>query len=308
MSALAASLLATFGVSLLSFVGLVFVVRNWQERAEVRAIAFAAGVLLATTFLDLLPEALEHAGGDTAILGASLAAMVAFYYLERLIHGSHDHHGHEPHTGHHHASRYFILVGDGIHNFIDGVAIAASFIVSPELGVLTTLAVAAHELPHEVGDYAILVRSGYSRGRALAYNFLSGLTAVLGAVAVFAAGDFVEAHLAWFIAAVAGMFVYIAAANLIPELHHQRVKGRFVYGLPFLAGVVAIVLLTTYLPHAHAEEEGERDHDHGAEQHEAAEEEIEVIEMPETDTPVIESHDHGDGDHGHPHSHDHAHE
>lgn len=236
----------------MSFVGLLFVVRNWKERAELRAIAFAAGVLLATTFLDLLPEALEHS--DPGVLTATLLAMVAFYYLERLVHGSHKHHGEESHTGHHAASRYFILVGDGIHNFVDGVAIAAAFLISPDLGILTTLAVAAHELPHEVGDYAILVRSGYSRARALMYNFLSGLTAVLGAVAVFAAGDFVEANLAWFIAAVAGMFIYIAAANLIPELHHQRVKGRFIYGLPFLAGVVVIALLTTYLPHGHAEE------------------------------------------------------
>ena len=255
MSAFLNSILATFGVSLLSFVGIVFVVRNWKEQAELRAVAFAAGVLLATTYLDLLPEALEHAAGDASVLAAALAAMVAFYYLERLIHGSHQHHGEESHTGHHTASRYFILVGDGIHNFIDGVAIAASFIVSPELGILTTLAVAAHELPHEVGDYAILVRSGYTRLRALFYNFLSGLTAVVGAAAVFAAGDLVEANLAWFIAAVAGMFLYIAAANLIPELHHQRVKGRFIYGLPFFAGVIVIVLLTTYLPHAEAEHE-----------------------------------------------------
>lgn len=256
MNAFWSSILATFGVSLLSFVGLIFVARNWKERAEMRAVAFAAGVLLATTFLDLLPEALEHVTGDSMILWATLGAMVLFYYLERLIHGRHQHHGEESHAGHHTASRYFILVGDGIHNFIDGVAIAASFIVSPELGILTTLAVAAHELPHEVGDYAILVRSGYSRARALFFNFLSGLTAVLGAVATFVAADFVEANLAWFLAAVAGMFLYIAAANLIPELHHQRVKGKFIYGLPFFAGVLVIALLTIYLPHAHAEETG----------------------------------------------------
>lgn len=248
MSALAASVLATVGVSLLSFVGLVLTGPLWNERTELRLVSFAAGVLLATAFLDLLPEAIEHSG-DPTVLTAALVAICGFFFLERIIHGRHTHTGHESHLGHHSTSGYFILFGDGIHNFIDGVAIAAGFTVSPELGILTTVAVAAHELPHEVGDYAILRQGGFSRMRALLYNFLSGLTAVAGALVTFVFQDFVTDHLAILMAAVAGMFIYIAAVNLIPELHHQRVKGRFLYATPFIIGVLLIPFLLGVLPH-----------------------------------------------------------
>lgn len=255
MSPFVASLLATFGVSLLSLAGLVFFFRGGlSRRSELRLVGFAAGVLLATAFLDLLPEALEAAADGSDVLGATLLAMVAFYYVERFIHGTHQHGHDESHVRHHASSRYLILFGDGVHNFIDGVAIASAFLVNPELGVAATLAVAAHELPHEIADYGVLIHSGLSRGRALFYNFLSALTAVLGAFAVFAARDFVEPHLGLFLAAAAGMFLYIAAANLIPELHHQRVKGRFIYGLPFILGILAIWAVTVIVPHGHAEE------------------------------------------------------
>lgn len=241
MSALASSLLATFAVSLASLVGLVFLFKKfWNARNEIRVVGFAAGVLLAAAFLDLLPEALAESDNNPDIFLAALVAMVGFFLAERVIHGTPGHRTDESHIGHHASSRYFILFGDGVHNFIDGVAIAASFIVSPELGLATTLAVIAHEIPHEVGDYGILVRGGYSPRRALFYNFLSALTAVLGALATFAFGGFVEDHLALFIAATAGMFIYIAAANLIPEIHHQRAKGKFLYATPFVVGVVLI--------------------------------------------------------------------
>ena len=259
MSPVVSALLATFGVSLLSLVGVLFLFgKGLGERMELRLVAFAAGVLLATAFLDLLPEALERAGGDTGVLGVVLIAMVAFYYVERVIHGrhTHSHEEHESHLHHHESSRWLILIGDGIHNFIDGVAIAAAFIVSPELGIATTLAVAAHELPHEIADYGILIHSGLSRVRALGYNFLSALTAMAGAGAVFLFEEFVHTNLHIFIAAAAGLFIYIAAANLIPELHHQRVKGKFIYGVPLLLGVLLIAWLIEVLPHEHAEEAG----------------------------------------------------
>jgi len=259
MSALALSVLATFAVSLISFVGLFFIAaRLWNDRLEVRAVSFAAGVLLASTFLDLLPEALKEAPSIPEALTVTLLAMVGFFFVERVIHSWHGHtHGEPAHPGEHPgeihhvehgtASRYLILLGDGVHNAIDGVAIAASFITSPAVGLTTTLAVMAHEIPHEVGDYAVLVRGGYSRKRALIYNFLSGLTAVAGAVMTFMFGEFVEHHLSWFVAATAGMFLYIAAANLIPELHHQRLRGRFLYGGPFLLGILTVAVLTSVI-------------------------------------------------------------
>lgn len=250
MSPLANALLATVAISLISLVGAaVFRGKWWNERHELRVVSFAAGVLLAAVFLDLLPEAVEAWDGNSNIFIASLVAMAALFFVERYIHGTHQHHGHESHVHHHTSSGYFILLGDGVHNFIDGVAIATGFIISPELGIATTLAVAAHELPHEIADYGILLKSGYSRTRALVYNLISGLTAVMGAGAVFMAGDFVADNLSFFLTATAGLFLYIACVNLIPELHHQRVKGRFVYGAPFLAGIMIIAGLLYAIPH-----------------------------------------------------------
>jgi zinc and cadmium transporter len=245
------TLAATFLVSLISLIGIFFIFGKWwNDRIEMRLVSFAAGVLLGTAFLDLLPEALEHADGNTDILIASLVAMAVFFFTERLLHGLH-HHGHdetsESHVRHHSESRYFILVGDGAHNFVDGVAIGSAFLIDTGLGVVTTLAVMAHEIPHEVADYSVLVHGGYTRGRALWYNFLSGLTAVLGGAAVYIFGAVVEDHLAILLAASAGMFLYIASANLIPELHHQRIPGRFIYGTPFLLGIAVMILLTSLL-------------------------------------------------------------
>lgn len=242
---------ATFFVSLLSLTGIFFIFGKWwNERIELRLVSFAAGVLLATVFLDLLPEALESADGNTHILIGALIAMAAFYFTERFLHGMHEH-GHdktsESHVRHHSNSRYFILIGDGAHNFVDGVAIGSAFLLDTGLGIVTTLAVIAHEIPHEVADYSVLVHGGYSRGKALWYNFLSGLTAVAGGAAVFVFGSAVEDHLAILLSASAGMFLYIASANLIPELHHQRVTGRLIYGTPFLVGIVLMIALTSLL-------------------------------------------------------------
>lgn len=254
MSAFWASVTATVLISLISLTGAAILRgRLWNPRNELRVISFAAGVLLATVFLDLLPQAVHEAKGSTTIFTGALFAMAAFFFIERFAHGRHAHQGDESHIHHHTTSSYFILMGDGVHNFVDGVAIGVSFLIEPGLGIATTLAVAAHELPHEIADYGILRRT-YSAGRALLYNLLSGLTAVLGAVSVFLFGEFVENHLAIFISATAGMFIYIAAVNLMPELHHQRVKGRLLYGAPFLIGIALIALVLTVIPHEHHDE------------------------------------------------------
>ena len=247
MSALASSLLANFLVSLISLVGIVFLfARRWSARRELALVSFAAGVLLSTALLELLPEAIEEGRSQGNVLWATLVAMVAFFFLERFIHGFHVHEEQEDHSTA--APRVLVLVGDGLHNFIDGVVIAASFIANPALGVATTAAVAAHEVPQEIADFGILTRGGYSRRRALVLNFLSGLTAVLGAVVVFAVGGAVEHHIAWFVAAAAGMFIYIAAADLLPELHHHRPREgegglHGLVGVAFVGGIAVIVLL-----------------------------------------------------------------
>ena len=252
MSALTASLLANLAVSLVSWLGVVFLfARRWSSRREVALVSFAAGVLLSTALLELLPEAIEQAPEQANVLWATLLAMVAFFFLERFLHGFHGHSDGDGHsTAGHAASRTLVLVGDGLHNLIDGIVIAASFIVSPGLGVATATAVAAHEIPQEIADFAILTRGGYSRRRALVLNFLSGLAAVVGGLALFALGDAVRDQIAWFVAAAAGMFLYIAAADLLPELHrHGRQEGRprGLIGSAFLGGIVVVVALAALI-------------------------------------------------------------
>jgi len=242
MTPLAQALLATLVVSAVALVGIVFVfTRSLSQRGELVLLSFAAGVLLATTFLELLPEATTLARAPGNIFVATLGAMIGFFLLERLLHGFHIHED-EVREQHVSASPYLILIGDGLHNFIDGLVIAASFAVSPELGVVTTLAVTVHEVPQELADFGILVSGGMTARDALLLNFLSGLTAVLGALAFFAVGAGMQPYLAWFMAATAGMFIYIASSDLIPQLHHHRALHPGTQ-LPFLGGIVLIALL-----------------------------------------------------------------
>jgi zinc and cadmium transporter len=256
MSPFAQALLATFLVSALSLIGIVIALREWSDRIEIAAISFGAGVLLATTFLELLPEAVERAG-TPHILSITLGAFAAFFLLERLIHGLHgDHSEAQAHAGHDHApgshaiaSRYLILVGDSVHNFIDGVVIAASFVADPGLGVTTALAVAAHEIPHEIADYSILVASKLDPYTALALNFATALTALLGVIVCFALRGFVETHVHWFMAATAGMFLYIAAAGLIPQIHHSPYRRSWLCTGPFFAGILLMIVIAFVVPH-----------------------------------------------------------
>ncbi|MCK6553080.1 ZIP family metal transporter [Candidatus Binatia bacterium] len=245
MSALANSLLATLVVSAISLAGILFAFTRWTPRLEILSLSFAAGVLLASTFLKVLPEA-ARAGPDGSVFSACLVAMVAFFLLERYLHGFHEHE--ETHTV---ASRYLILVGDGLHNFIDGIAIAASFAVDPAVGVATTVAVAAHEIPQEVADYGVLVSGGFSKSMALTLNFLSSLAAVIGAASCFLFEAWLTAHLGWLLAATGGMFIYIAGSDLIPELHHARWRGSLLGVVPFLLGIVLVALLLALVPSGH---------------------------------------------------------
>jgi zinc and cadmium transporter len=236
MSPFVQSLLATLWVSALALIGIVFLfVRKPAGRGEALLLSFAAGVLLATAFLDLLPEAIERGHGDGNIFIAALAAMIVFFFLERVLHGFHEHE--EMHTR---PSRYLVLLGDGLHNFIDGVVIAASFAASPELGIATTVAVTVHEVPKEIADFSILMSGGFDFRTALLLNFATGLMALLGPVVFFALEGAVAHHLAWFMTGAAGMFIYVAGTDLIPQLHHHREgPGAMVY-LPFLGGIALI--------------------------------------------------------------------
>jgi zinc and cadmium transporter len=200
-------------------------------------ISFAIGALLAVAFWGLIPEAFSGIKPEQFQLlsGTILAGILGFFVLEKLLIWRHCHsgnceaHGDEEDHGHGHSHSHgavksagaLIILGDGIHNFVDGVLIAAAFLTDAHLGIVTSLAVAAHEIPQEVGDFAILLHSGYSKGKALLYNVLASLTTVLGGVLAYFGLEGLHDSLPYFLALAASSFIYIAVADLIPSLHKK---------------------------------------------------------------------------------------
>jgi zinc and cadmium transporter len=189
-------------------------------------ISFAIGALLGAAFLALLPHAMEGVQ-DFHLLGLSvLLGILGFFLLERMVLWRHCHvehcEAHDPEeTAHRHAAGTLVLIGDGIHNLVDGVLIAAAFLTDIHLGIVTSLAVAAHEIPQEVGDFAVLLHSGYSRGKAFVFNVLSSLTTLVGALAAYWSLANVQHILPYILAIAASSFIYIAVADLIPGLHKR---------------------------------------------------------------------------------------
>jgi zinc and cadmium transporter len=234
-------------------------------------VSFAIGALLGAAFLAVLPHALAAPGVRDmhAITTTVLLGLLGFFLLEKLVLWRHCHaneceaHGgvsvaedrtpgaterHSPDPAHSRASAsgYLILFGDGVHNFVDGVLIAAAFLTDMHLGVVTALAVAAHEIPQEVGDFAILLHSGFTRGKALFYNVLSSLTTVVGGVLAYFSLGVAQATLPYVLAVAASSFIYIAVADLIPGLH-KRLEPRVTLEQVLLIGAG---VLTIYFTHA----------------------------------------------------------
>ncbi len=187
-------------------------------------VSLSAGTLLGGAFLHLLPEAVEEHNGDFKIWLWLLAGVIIFFILEKIIHWRHCH---IPTSDEHpHPLGAMNLIGDGLHNFIDGMVIAGSFLADTQLGIATTLAVIAHEIPQEIGDFGVLIHAGYKRGKALFFNFLTGLTAVIGAALILLIGTHFENFSAYIIPFTAGGFIYIATADLIPELKKDTLLSK----------------------------------------------------------------------------------
>jgi len=202
-------------------------------------VSYASGTLLGAAFLGLIPHALDHTDAHL-VLGTVLVGIVLFFALEKLVLWRHCHQeGCEVHS----AAGDLILVGDAFHNLTDGVVIAAAFLSSVPLGVATALAVIAHEIPQEVGDFAILLDGGYSRGRAYLYNALSSLSTLLGGIIAYFSLNAVQMAIPYILALSAASFLYIATADLIPSLHRQFGLGDSVRQFVLmLAGIATIVL------------------------------------------------------------------
>ena len=234
-------------VSIVSFISLIsiFTLGIKQERLQsilLYLVSFSAGALLGDVFIHILPEIMQ---GEAALQNGIyvLAGIMLFFVLERLLLWHHSHSSHEEEI---HSVVYLTIVGDALHNFLDGVAIAAAFLISIPVGIATATAVIFHEIPQEIGQFAILVHGGWSRKKALLYNFFSALTAIAGALLVLVfAQDFQEAP-AMLLGLSAASFIYIAMSDLIPELQKERHLGRFVLQLVWMTagiGVMASLLL-----------------------------------------------------------------
>jgi len=218
-------------------------------------VSFATGALLGAALLALLPEAIESAGAGAArALGATLlAGLGVFFVIEKLVlwwhwHGEEngEHRGH----AHGHASGTLVLVGDSLHNALDGVLIAAAFLSDRSLGFVTTFAVAAHEIPHRVGDFALLVHAGFSRERALLLNLATGLASVAGAVLAYFALRQALAALPYALAFAAAGFLYIAVAGLIPGLHRRADPRTSALQVLLIAAGIAVIVLAERLTHS----------------------------------------------------------
>lgn len=196
-------------------------------------VSLSTGVLLGTALLHVLPEAFESSKPPQGLFLTLLGGLLFFFLLEKAeLYRHGHHHEHDGHHHHHHFDReqagrggWSVLVGDSIHNFCDGVLIAASFLADPHLGFVTSLAIIAHEIPQEVGDYIVLINAGFTRMRALVYNMISGMAAVVGGVlGYFLIVPFKE-YLPYMMVVAASSFVYVAVADLIPQLQ-KRLNGR----------------------------------------------------------------------------------
>lgn len=231
-----------------------------RNRLLPHGISFAIGALLSVAFWGLIPEAFSNIDKThfQTLSGTILAGILGFFVLEKLLiwrhfhadsceaidadlQDSHHHHGFDPSAG------ALIVLGDAIHNFVDGVLIAAAFLTDVKLGIVTSLAVAAHEIPQEVGDFAILLHSGYGKRKALFYNILASLTTVIGGVLAYFSLDRIHEALPYFLALAASSFIYIAVADLIPSLHK---KTDIKTSLQQIALIAAGVLLICSLHNA----------------------------------------------------------
>ncbi len=211
-------------VSVASLVGVVTlsIRQEFLKRILTYLVSFSVGAFLGEIFLHILPEIAEVRFGIREGVYLLLGVLI-FFALERIILW---HHSHDNHAESIHSAKYLVIVGDGLHNFIDGLVIAAAYLVSTELGIATTLAVLFHEIPHEIGDFAILIHGGWSRGKALLYNFLSALTSVLGALVVLVIAGNIKGPPTGLLALAGASFIYIAMSDLIPELHKERKVSR----------------------------------------------------------------------------------
>lgn len=242
-------------VSVISLIGIFFLSFSdkFIKKITIFLVSLSAGTLIGGSFFHLIPESIEEAGhghNGEMVWIALVVGLLAFFVLEKIIHWRHCHiHACDEHP--HHLGK-MNLIGDCLHNFFDGIIIAGSFLVSVPLGITTTIAVIAHEIPQEIADFGVLIYSGYSKKKAMLLNFLTALTAVLGAVFAIILGSSIDSFSTLIIPFTAGGFIYIATADLIPELKKEVGAKKSLYQfLTIVLGILIMVALKLVFSHGH---------------------------------------------------------
>ncbi len=238
------SILSVLLVSAVSLIGILTLSLTVERMRKILfvLVSFAAGALLGDAFIHLLPEATEERGFTITISLSILAGIALFFVMEKIIHWQHCHHPAQEH--HPHPFVFMNLVGDAVHNLLDGLIIGASYLVSIPLGVATTIAVVAHEIPQEIGDFGVLLHGGFSRNRALFMNFLTASTAVMGVIAALLLDQQMENIPLILVPFAAGGFIYIAGTDLIPELHKEvKVSKSILQFVAFILGIATMLAL-----------------------------------------------------------------
>ncbi|MFW6004787.1 MAG: ZIP family metal transporter [Halodesulfurarchaeum sp.] len=239
MDALGWILLTTFLISLLAWIGILtlFLTDELLDRILLVLVALAAGALIGSAFLHLLPRAIQEYGAENTIpmFLYLIAGFCLFYVLEQFIHWHH-HHGA---THDKDAVSYLVLISDTVHNFIDGLVIAGSFLVGVDVGLVTAAAIALHEIPQEIGDFGVLVYGGFERFQALVLNYLTQATVIVGGLVGYGLASMIDGPPTFLLPFAAGTFIYIASSDLIPEIKHETDHRKAaVYFVVFLTGIL----------------------------------------------------------------------
>ncbi len=250
---------ATGLVSLISFIGIITLAikRDFLLKILLILVAFAAGSLIGVAFFDLIPEALELSPQSASLY--IVAGILAFFAVEKFFGWHHHHHKEDVDPtrfkDHHHDHKkpfvYLSLIGDFVHNFVDGALIATSFLVNPQLGITTTIAVALHEIPQEIGDFAILLHGGLKIKKALFYNFVAALSAVLGGIIAFYLASMIESLAVFLVGIAGGGFLYLAMTDLLPEINKENSwKKSMAQFISMILGLLIIYFMGIFLPGA----------------------------------------------------------
>ena len=252
-STLISILLATTIAGVVSIVAAAIFSFSLLSKLVDKMVSFSVGILLSTSLLHALPEAFESQADPRSLFATLLAGLLAFFMLEKFAILRHSHH-HEG-DGHHHAhghdkreagkSGWMILVGDGMHNFTDGILIAAAFLANPELGIVTGLAIIAHEIPQEIGDFIVLLNAGFSRARAYFFNMLCSLMAVVGGLLGYFTLDKASGLIPYVLVFASSGFIYIAVSDLMPQMQRRATVRESVPQVLLIGLGVLIVLFLT---------------------------------------------------------------